>query len=63
MTPALGRDCRPRGVVIESSMIAGIEMGGTKTVVAVGGPDGTIREEHRYPTTTDLRPSRGRSNG
>jgi fructokinase len=32
-------------------MIAGIEMGGTKTVVAVGESDGTIHEEHRYPTT------------
>jgi fructokinase len=32
-------------------MIAGIEMGGTKTVVAVGEPDGTIHEEQRYPTT------------
>lgn len=26
-------------------------MGGTKTVVAVGEPDGTVLEEHRYPTT------------
>lgn len=33
-------------------MIGGIELGGTKTVVAVGEPDGTLREEHRYPTTT-----------
>lgn len=32
-------------------MIAGIEMGGTKTVVAVGESDGTVLEEHRYPTT------------
>jgi fructokinase len=32
-------------------MIAGIEMGGTKTVVAVGEPDGTILEENRHPTT------------
>lgn len=32
-------------------MIAGIEMGGTKTVVAVGESDGTVHEEHRYPTT------------
>ncbi len=31
-------------------MIAGIEMGGTKTVVAIGEPDGTVHEEHRYPT-------------
>jgi fructokinase len=33
-------------------MIAGIEMGGTKTVVAIGKDDGTVIEEHRYPTTT-----------
>lgn len=32
-------------------MIAGIEMGGTKTVVAVGKADGTVLEEHRFPTT------------
>jgi fructokinase len=32
-------------------MIAGIEMGGTKTVVAVGESDGTVHEEHRFPTT------------
>jgi len=32
-------------------VIAGIEMGGTKTVVAVGQGDGTILEEFRYPTT------------
>ncbi|MBK1828674.1 ROK family protein [Haloferula rosea] len=32
-------------------MIAGIEMGGTKTVVAVGEADGTVHEEFRYPTT------------
>ena len=51
MTHAHARDCRPRGAVIESGMIAGIEMGGTKTVVALGEPDGTIHEEHRYPTT------------
>ena len=39
------------GLWLGRSMIAGIEMGGTKTVVAVGEPDGTIHEEHRYPTT------------
>jgi len=32
-------------------MIAGIEMGGTKTVVALGEADGTVREEWRFPTT------------
>ena len=32
-------------------MIGGIEMGGTKTVVAIGQRDGTILEEHRFPTT------------
>lgn len=32
-------------------MIAGIELGGTKTVVAVGGIDGSVKEEHRFPTT------------
>ncbi len=32
-------------------MIAGIELGGTKTVVAIGGRDGVVAEEHRYPTT------------
>ena len=31
---------------------AGIELGGTKTVVAIGTPDGEVIEEHRYPTTT-----------
>lgn len=34
-----------------AAMIAGIEMGGTKTVVAVGREDGTVLEEFRYPTT------------
>ncbi|BCX47533.1 ROK family protein [Haloferula helveola] len=32
-------------------MIAGIEMGGTKTVVAVGEANGSVIEEFRYPTT------------
>lgn len=32
-------------------MIAGIEMGGTKTVVAIGSEDGSVLEEYRYPTT------------
>ncbi|MGJ8634414.1 MAG: ROK family protein [Luteolibacter sp.] len=33
-------------------MIAAMELGGTKTVVAVGESDGTLTEEYRYPTTT-----------
>jgi fructokinase len=33
-------------------MIAGIELGGTKTVVASGLADGTVLEEWRFPTTT-----------
>jgi len=33
-------------------MHAGIELGGTKTVVAIGKADGTVTEEWRYPTTT-----------
>jgi fructokinase len=33
-------------------MIAALELGGTKTVVAVGGSDGTLAEEFRFPTTT-----------
>jgi fructokinase len=33
-------------------VIAGIELGGTKTVVAIGRSDGTLAEEWRYPTTT-----------
>jgi fructokinase len=32
-------------------MIAGIELGGTKTVVAIGHCDGGLIEEFRYPTT------------
>jgi fructokinase len=32
-------------------MIAGIEFGGTKTVVAIGHRDGKLIEEFRYPTT------------
>jgi fructokinase len=32
-------------------MIAGIELGGTKTVVATGSADGKITEELRFPTT------------
>ena len=32
-------------------MIAGIELGGTKTVVAIGETDGTLLHEHRFPTT------------
>lgn len=31
---------------------AGIELGGTKTVVAVGNANAEVIEEHRYPTTT-----------
>ena len=33
-------------------MIAGIELGGTKTVVATGTPDGSVSEEWRFPTTS-----------
>jgi fructokinase len=33
-------------------MHAGIELGGTKTVVATGKSDGTVTEEWRFPTTT-----------
>lgn len=33
-------------------MIAAMELGGTKTVVAIGESDGTMGEEHRFPTTT-----------
>lgn len=36
---------------MQRGMIAGIEMGGTKTVVAVGKADGTVLEEFRFPTT------------
>lgn len=32
-------------------MIAGVELGGTKTVVAIGSADGSIIEEFRFPTT------------
>lgn len=32
-------------------MIAGIELGGSKTVVAIGNMDGGLIEEFRYPTT------------
>lgn len=32
-------------------MIAGIELGGTKTVVAIGSSEGRIIEEYRFPTT------------
>jgi len=32
-------------------MIAGVELGGTKTVVAIGSEDGSIIEEFRFPTT------------
>ena len=32
-------------------MIAGIELGGSKTVVAIGSADGRVIEEFRYPTT------------
>jgi fructokinase len=33
-------------------MIAGIELGGSKTVVATGTPDGDVHEEWRFPTTS-----------
>lgn len=33
-------------------MIAGIELGGTKTVVAIGTAAGDVHEEWRFPTTT-----------
>lgn len=32
-------------------MIAGIELGGTKTVVAIGSAEGRVIEEYRFPTT------------
>jgi fructokinase len=32
-------------------MIAGIELGGTKTVVAIGSVDGQVIDEFRFPTT------------
>ncbi|MES2923481.1 MAG: ROK family protein [Verrucomicrobiota bacterium] len=32
-------------------MIAGIELGGTKTVVAIGSAEGRVIEENRFPTT------------
>ncbi len=32
-------------------MIAGIELGGTKTVVAIGSAEGRVIEEFRFPTT------------
>ncbi|MGJ8672351.1 ROK family protein [Rubritalea sp.] len=32
-------------------MLAGIELGGTKTVVAVADVDGSIAEQYRFPTT------------
>jgi fructokinase len=35
-------------------MIAGIELGGTKTVVAIGSADGRVIEEFRFPTTLPL---------
>lgn len=35
-----------------TSRVAALELGGTKTVVASGLPDGTILEEFRFPTTT-----------
>ena len=34
------------------ALIAGLELGGTKTVVAIGDRDGTVAEEFRYPTKT-----------
>jgi fructokinase len=33
-------------------MIAGIELGGSKTVVAIGTTEGEVHEEWRFPTTT-----------
>ena len=50
-TPGAWRAAR---ILLGSGMIAGIEMGGTKTVVAVGESDGTVHEEHRFPTTNGL---------
>jgi fructokinase len=35
-------------------MIAGIELGGSKTVVAIGTAGGDVHEEWRFPTTTPL---------
>ena len=31
--------------------VGGLELGGTKTVVAIGTADGAVMEEFRYPTT------------
>ncbi len=33
-------------------MIAAMELGGTKTVVAIGKSDGSVDEEYRFPTST-----------
>jgi fructokinase len=35
-----------------SECFAALELGGTKTVVALGDASGAIHEEHRFPTTT-----------
>lgn len=35
-----------------SDLFAALELGGTKTVVALGDASGAIHEEHRFPTTT-----------
>jgi len=35
----------------QTAQVAGIELGGTKTVVAWGLSDGTVLEELRFPTT------------
>ena len=37
---------------LTSRMIAAMELGGTKTVVAVGGSNGTLVDEFRFPTTS-----------
>ncbi|MGE9270198.1 MAG: ROK family protein [Verrucomicrobiales bacterium] len=39
------------GGCLSGPMIAGVEMGGTKTVVAVGESNGTVHEEFRFPTS------------
>lgn len=40
------------GCVVGWCMRAGIELGGTKTVVAIGTAEGVVEEEWRFPTTT-----------
>ena len=51
IVPVVALDRAESAEPLAEALLAGIELGGTKTVVAIGSADGGIIEETRFPTT------------